>query len=87
MSTSFEAFEVQVPASEVLADTGKFTRTFPGPAVQVPNHVSNDHNFIANLALFIAQTDLLYPYDHACEDTISPVSNAIQCTWMSICQS
>ncbi|KEP48081.1 putative kinase-(PK-like) protein [Rhizoctonia solani 123E] len=56
--TTFEAFEVQAQTEDVMSISGKVTRHFPGPAVQLPNAVANDREFITEVANVLVQMDV-----------------------------
>ncbi|KAG8736050.1 hypothetical protein FRC11_002875, partial [Ceratobasidium sp. 423] len=53
--TTFEVFEVQPQTKNVMSTPGKIVRHFPGPAVQLPNSVINDRNFINQVADILEQ--------------------------------
>ncbi|CAE6446943.1 unnamed protein product [Rhizoctonia solani] len=53
--TTFEAFEVQAQTEEVMSAPGKIVRHFPGPAVQVPNSVAEDDDFIKEVANILSR--------------------------------
>lgn len=55
--TTFEVFEVQAPNSEVMTTPGKLVRSYPGPAVEVPNAIAQDPEFLAEISNFLAQMD------------------------------
>jgi hypothetical protein len=82
LHTSYEAFEAQVPAEEVYCDTGKFVRAFPGPVVQVPEHIASDHSFISNISRFLAEMNTHHPYTDRREDTPNPVCTPISDAYM-----
>jgi hypothetical protein len=52
--TTFEVFEVLIPAADIMSETGKLTRAFPGPAVIVANTTAGKRGFVSELAKFIA---------------------------------
>jgi hypothetical protein len=56
-NTTFEAFESQASADIVYAEAGKFTQTFPGSAVSVPNTIAGSRSFAPGLAQFLARLD------------------------------
>ncbi|KAG9082342.1 hypothetical protein FRC06_005112 [Ceratobasidium sp. 370] len=60
-TTTFEIFEVQAPVVSVMSVPGKLVRHFPGPAIEVPNLVANDPEFIEEVANFLSRmnTDVL----------------------------
>ncbi|KAF8729325.1 hypothetical protein RHS02_07821, partial [Rhizoctonia solani] len=53
--TTFEVFEAQAVAEEIMSTTGKIVRYFPGPAVQIPNSVSENHDFINEVANILSR--------------------------------
>ncbi|KAG9126633.1 hypothetical protein FRC07_002686 [Ceratobasidium sp. 392] len=52
-TTAFEIFEVQAPNESVMSIAGKLVRHFPGPAIEVPNSISDDSGFIQEIAHFL----------------------------------
>ncbi|CAE6491982.1 unnamed protein product [Rhizoctonia solani] len=54
---SFEVFEVQAQANDVMSVPGKIVRHFPGPVVQVPISVARDEGFIKEVSSILAQTN------------------------------
>lgn len=56
-TTIFEAFEVQAPIADVMSIPGKLKRYYPGPAIEVPNSVANDVDFIEEISSFLTQMD------------------------------
>ncbi|KAF8602020.1 hypothetical protein BDV93DRAFT_584535 [Ceratobasidium sp. AG-I] len=55
--TTFEVFEVQALNQEVMSVPGKLVRSFPGPAVEVPNSVTEDSGFFEEIANFLVRMD------------------------------
>ncbi|KAF8597292.1 hypothetical protein BDV93DRAFT_596925, partial [Ceratobasidium sp. AG-I] len=55
LSTIFEVFEVQASNSEVMSTPGKLVRSYPGPAVEVPNTIVDDPDFVAEISNFLVQ--------------------------------
>ncbi|KAG8707112.1 hypothetical protein FRC09_002025 [Ceratobasidium sp. 395] len=53
--TTFEIFEAQAPNASVMSAPGKLVRHFPGPAIQVPNSVSEDAGFIREISHFLSR--------------------------------
>ena len=51
--TLFESFEVSPKAEDVMAAQGKLVCSYPGPAIEVPNHIFDNKNFISELANFL----------------------------------
>lgn len=56
-TTTFEVFEVQAPNQEVMSVPGKLVQSFPGPAVEVPNSVTEDLGFFEEIANFLVRMD------------------------------
>ncbi|KAF8600766.1 hypothetical protein BDV93DRAFT_587563 [Ceratobasidium sp. AG-I] len=56
-ATLFEVFEVQAPNEDVMSNPGKLVRSFPGRAVEVPNSVTDDPGYFAEIANFLVQMD------------------------------
>ncbi|QRV77955.1 hypothetical protein RhiJN_05970 [Ceratobasidium sp. AG-Ba] len=56
--TTFDVFEVQAPNETVMSVPGKLVRHFPGRAVQIPNSVAGNPDFIDELASFLAQMNV-----------------------------
>ncbi|KDN34293.1 hypothetical protein RSAG8_12618, partial [Rhizoctonia solani AG-8 WAC10335] len=54
-NTIFEAFEAQAQIKDVMSVPGKISRLFPGPAVNVPNSVANDNDFVEEVARILAE--------------------------------
>ncbi|KAG8719382.1 hypothetical protein FRC09_011187 [Ceratobasidium sp. 395] len=54
-NTTFEIFEVQAPNASVMSIPGKLVRHFPGPAIQVPNSVSEDAGFTRQISHFLSR--------------------------------
>ncbi|QRW06904.1 kinase-like protein [Ceratobasidium sp. AG-Ba] len=57
-ATTFEVFEAQAPNQSVMSTPGKLVRHFPGPAIEVPNSIVGDPDFIAEIANFLAQMNV-----------------------------
>ncbi|KAF8601975.1 hypothetical protein BDV93DRAFT_607791 [Ceratobasidium sp. AG-I] len=55
--TLFEVFEVQAPNEDVMSNPGKLVRSFPGRAAEVPNSITDDPGFFAEIANFLVQMD------------------------------
>ena len=53
----FESFEVDPPNAEVMGTIGRLIRSFPGPAIKVPDASALDESFQHELASFLAQMD------------------------------
>ncbi|CAE6454358.1 unnamed protein product, partial [Rhizoctonia solani] len=53
--TIFEVFEAQAQTEHVMSVPGKIVRSFPGPAVQLPNNVANDCDFVNEVANILCQ--------------------------------
>ena len=53
----FESFEVDPPNAEVMGTTGRLIRSFPGPAIWVPDATAMDQSFQHELASFVARMD------------------------------
>ncbi|CAE6448069.1 unnamed protein product [Rhizoctonia solani] len=53
--TSFEVFEAQAQAEELMSTSGKIVRQYPGPAVQVANSVADDRAFIDEVANILSR--------------------------------
>ena len=51
--TIFESFEVSPRAKDVMATQGKLICSYPGPAIEIPNLVFNDKDFLSELVNFI----------------------------------
>ncbi|KAF8749311.1 hypothetical protein RHS01_10170 [Rhizoctonia solani] len=56
--TTFEVFEVQAQTEHVMSIPGKIVRNFPGPAIQLPNSVAGDCNFINEVANILCQMNV-----------------------------
>jgi hypothetical protein len=56
-TTIFEIFETQAPTESVMSIPGKLVRSFPGPAVEVPNKIAGSAAFIEEIASFLTQMD------------------------------
>jgi hypothetical protein len=56
--TSFEAFEVSAPTSEVMGCTGKLVRVLPGSAVQITNKVVKEDGFLDQVAATLSSMDV-----------------------------
>ncbi|RDB23570.1 hypothetical protein Hypma_009270 [Hypsizygus marmoreus] len=57
-STIYESFEVEPPNAEVMGTaSGRLIRSFPGPAISLPNETANDAYFQTQLASFLCQMD------------------------------
>ncbi|KAF8597360.1 hypothetical protein BDV93DRAFT_596797 [Ceratobasidium sp. AG-I] len=54
-STVFEVFEVQPPAADVMSTPGKLVRSFPGPAVEIPNDCVESSDFVNEISSFLCQ--------------------------------
>ncbi|EUC59837.1 hypothetical protein RSOL_325350, partial [Rhizoctonia solani AG-3 Rhs1AP] len=80
--TTFEAFEVQAQTDEVMSAPGKIVRHFPGPAVQVPNSVAEDDDFIKEVANILSRTntevfDEARPKSHKGGNEVDETRNSI----------
>ncbi|CUA77979.1 Protein Ycf2 (chloroplast) [Olimarabidopsis pumila] [Rhizoctonia solani] len=53
--TTFEVFEVQAQTEDVMSTPGKISRSFPGPAIQIPNSVAIKQEFIDEVANILSQ--------------------------------
>ena len=53
----FESFEVDPPNAEVMGTIGRLIRSFPEPAIKVPDASAMNHSFQHELASFIAHMD------------------------------
>jgi len=53
----FESFEVDPPNAEVMGTIGRLIRSFPGPAISVPDTSAVDKSFQQELASFLTQMD------------------------------
>ncbi|KAI9463489.1 hypothetical protein HD554DRAFT_1318963 [Boletus coccyginus] len=51
--TVFESFEVSPKAEAVMTAQGKLVCSYPGPAIEIPNAIFDDGNFLANLVNFL----------------------------------
>ncbi|GAB1527062.1 hypothetical protein RhiTH_010237 [Rhizoctonia solani] len=56
--TTFEVFEVQAQTEHVMSIPGKIVRNFPGPAIQLPNSVAGDCDFINEVANILCQMNV-----------------------------
>ena len=51
--TIFESFEVSPKAENVMTTQGKLVCSYPGPAIEVPNSIFDDDDFVSELANFL----------------------------------
>ena len=49
----FESFEVSPKAEDVMTTQGKLICSYPGPAIEIPNAVFEDEDFLSELANFL----------------------------------
>ena len=52
--TIFESFEVSPMAKHVMATQGRLICSYPGPAIEIPNLMFDDKNFLSELINFLA---------------------------------
>ncbi|CAE7197584.1 unnamed protein product [Rhizoctonia solani] len=55
LHTTYEAFEAQAQTEHIMSAPGKVVRHFPGPIVQLPDSVANNHDFIMEVANILVQ--------------------------------
>ena len=51
--TIFESFELSPRAQDVMATQGKLICSYPGPAIETPNDVFDNEDFLSELANFL----------------------------------
>jgi uncharacterized protein YdcH (DUF465 family) len=56
-TTVFEIFEVHPSNESVMSIHGKLVRSYPGPAIEVPNTIAEDAGFIEEISSFLEQMD------------------------------
>jgi hypothetical protein len=56
--TIFESFEVSPKAEDVMTTRGKLKCSYPGPAIEIPNAVFEDNNFLSELANFLVRMNV-----------------------------
>lgn len=57
-TTVFEVFEVSPLSTDVVTTKGKLIRSFPGPAIEVPNATVESQEFRDEFASFVVQMDI-----------------------------
>ncbi|KAF7977091.1 hypothetical protein HWV62_4673 [Athelia sp. TMB] len=57
-SILFESFEISPPAAKVMSAKGRLLCSYPGPAITVPEEITDDPSFLIQLASFLAQMDV-----------------------------
>ena len=54
----FEVFEVLPPPEAIMNIMGNLIREYPGPAVELPLHVAQDHSFVEQLVSFLVHMNV-----------------------------